>query len=379
MASVVNTNTVNFLERKRLNCHDTDIADIWQRLQDLYIKRLWHQLTLELNSFMNSSYFNSGDELLEIYQQFISDIELRLGVFDTSVRRGPRKAINKRPLHKRIRTFQVNKDVESIVLCKTAIGRIYLARNDLNSVKRAVDETAPLLDEMQGITSVHAQYYDLCSKCCKMQGDFSGYFADALRFLGCIDLKDMTLDEQKARARDLSFAALLADNLFNLGELLVHPILNSLRKTNDEWIIRMLLAFNKGDHESFENLKPYWKEQTELAQNEGSLRQKLALFGLVELTFHKPANNRVLSFKEISHFTKTPLGSVEMLVMKAFARGLLEGKINQVFERAEMIWVRPRVLDLSQLTELKEQISSWSDKVRKTVSNIEEKSPEVVA
>lgn len=31
--------------------------------------------------------------------------------------------------------FQVDKDVESVVLCKTAMGRVHLARNDLQSVK----------------------------------------------------------------------------------------------------------------------------------------------------------------------------------------------------------------------------------------------------
>lgn len=67
------------------------------------------------------------------------------------------------------------------------------------------------------------------------------------------------------------------------------------------------------------------------------------------MTFKRPANDRLLTFEEISKETGLAIDEVELLVMKAFAQGLVKGSIDQVAGNVHMTWVQPRVLDKNQV------------------------------
>ena len=47
-----------------------------------------------------------------------------------------------------------------------------------------------LLEGLDGITSIHARYYDLSSSYHKLMGNHAEYYREALRYLGCTDLKE---------------------------------------------------------------------------------------------------------------------------------------------------------------------------------------------
>lgn len=110
--------------------------------------------------------------------------------------------------------------------------------------------------------------------------------------MGCIDLNTLSKQEQEQHAFFLGLAALLGEGIYNLGELLAHSVLQSLKKTSNSWLIDLLLAFNAGDIESFEKLKLQWAKVADLAAQELKLRQKISLLCLMEMTFKRQANNR---------------------------------------------------------------------------------------
>lgn len=64
-------------------------------------------------------------------------------------------------------------------------------------------------------------------------------------------------------------------------------------------------------------------------------------------------------------FRKILPPQVELLVMRALSRGLVRGSIDQVEQRVQIQWVRPRVLDREQvivtLCDLIEKITSFSN------------------
>ena len=64
----------------------------------------------------------------------------------------------------------------------------------------------------------------------------------------------MSNDEQQHRAYDLSIAALVSDTIYNFGELLLHPILDTLKDTQHAWLRDMLFSFNAGDLGAYEIL-----------------------------------------------------------------------------------------------------------------------------
>ncbi|MEQ2201059.1 26S proteasome non-ATPase regulatory subunit 13, partial [Xenoophorus captivus] len=179
---------------------------------------------------------------------------------------------------------------------------------------KIIEEVEEMLNNLPGVTSVHGRFYDLSSKYYRIIGNHAAYYKDALRYLGCVDIKDLPETEKQERAFTLGLAGLLGEGVYNFGELLMHPVLESLRNTDKQWLIDTLYAFNAGNVEKFQGFKSAWGQQ------------------------------------------------VELLVMKALSVGLIKGNIDEVDQRVQMTWVQPRVLDLQQVgarfQKMKPQISS---------------------
>lgn len=76
---------------------------------------------------------------------------------------------------------------------------------------------------------------------------------------------------------------MLGEGVYNLGELLAHPVLDSLKGTENVWIVELLYAFNSGDIGKFEAMKPQWSAIADLAAQELFLRQKISLLCLMEV------------------------------------------------------------------------------------------------
>jgi 26S proteasome regulatory subunit N9 len=90
----------------------------------------------------------------------------------------------------------------------------------------------------------------------------------------------------------------------------MHPILNALQDTSDQWIVDLLYAFNKGDLARFEALKPAWSQQGDLNAAEVNMRQKICLLSLMEMSFTRAANDKQLKFDQVAQRTKLPEGEV---------------------------------------------------------------------
>merc|ERR1712088_866179 len=116
---------------------------------------------------------------------------------------------------------------------------------------------------------------------------------------GCTELTSLSKEEKKTQAFNLSLAALLGKDIFNFGELLAHSILDDLKGTDKEWIVKVLVAFNSGDVRKFGAMKNEWSNQKDLVQYEEALYVKICLLALMEMTFQRSATDRSLAFKDI--------------------------------------------------------------------------------
>lgn len=130
-----------------------------------------------------------------------------------------------------------------------------------------------------------------------MNGNFTEFYRDALRYLGCVDINtELSEEERLVYAFDLSLAALLSDEIYNFGELvcvvesfrlfdcqagvrlahrevsrvlrclhnspqIAHPVLDTLKATDKEWLLNLVYCFNSGDINGFESLQPQWHTQ----------------------------------------------------------------------------------------------------------------------
>jgi len=73
-----------FLRNKEAEA-DPAMAAEWSKLGDLYSKRLWHQLTIELLEFVKNPALQSKGQLLDLYENFVQDFELRYSTLSCNV------------------------------------------------------------------------------------------------------------------------------------------------------------------------------------------------------------------------------------------------------------------------------------------------------
>ncbi|GMT14884.1 hypothetical protein PFISCL1PPCAC_6181 [Pristionchus fissidentatus] len=363
-----------YLSRKK-KAAKGDEADLYQRLEQLYIKKLWYELANEVKKVVYTP--PSSLDLKEFYSSFISEFEHRINllqlaeisipianyIFNTD--RDGALAF----LEKMGRT--VKKDVQAKI--RVDVGQIKLRLDnkdkserciDIDTVRGLIESTRKEMDEkVHGVQSVHVAFYKVSSVYYKEIGDYASYYREALRYLGVEDLTSLTTEEKHVHAVLLGFAALLGENIYNLGELLAHPILNSLENTNEVWIKHVLDAFNEGNLDKFNTYERQWSEWDDLKRRKAALINKIRLLALMELALQRSSKNRQLTFAEIAKSCQIDLEKVEHLVMRALSKKLIRGSIDQVNGLVLISWVQPRVLNEDQLRGVSKRINEWTKDV----------------
>ncbi|KAA0187508.1 hypothetical protein HAZT_HAZT001124 [Hyalella azteca] len=325
-----------------------------------------------------------GTELLNLYSNLITEMEnkinpLSLVELAAAIMKqysDPKEAI---AFVEKIRPKVVDHQ-ESHVYCKVLIAQVTLRQlEDKEATKKLLDETEKMLDEIDGVTPTHGKFYQLASELYCLTGAHADYYRASLRYLGCSDPPtDPTERTQQA---------------FYL-ELLAHPILESLKGTNLEWLMRLLLAFNAGNINEFESMKPLWSSQPDLLAKEIELREKIRLLCLMEMTFKRKAFDRQLKFEEVAEETGLPINQVEVMVMRALSLDLVRGSIDQVEQKVNITWVQPRVLDKTQvrdmcyetldvmlydfLAAMLERLNAWCDDVDSMQKLLEEQAAPIL-
>lgn len=195
--------------------------------------------------------------------------------------------------------------------------------------------------------------------------EFASYYKSALLYLACVNVADLTTEDRRARAHDLCVAALVSDSIYNFGELLLHPILDSLRDTPQAWLRDLLFAFNRGNLRAYDVLSGHVSQDPLLRDREVFLHQKISLAALTESVFRRPPHDRAMTFTTIRNETNVPSNEIEHLVMKALSLGLVRGTIDQVAQVADINWVQPKVLDMAQIEGMRQRLHEWDASVNK--------------
>jgi len=358
-------------------------AERWGRIEELYTKKLWHQLTVEIKELIKLPSMNEGNKLILFYKNFIADFESKINPL--SLVQIAIAALERFEEAEEALTFiqqvgeKIKGNMEAYALTRILVGKIKLHKHDKRrETQDIIEEVDKMLAEIDGVSPVHSHFYLLSSDLYRAEGKHADFYRSSLRFLGCTDYEELTRAEQSKHAFFLSLAALLGEGVFNFGELLAHKILESLKGTENEWLIELLYAFNSGDVAKFRQLKPKWKTQPDLEAREALLFEKVCLLCLMEMTFRREANQRKISFQAIAEETTLPVDQVELLTMKALSQDLVKGKIDQVDSTVHMTWVQPRVLDKNQVEVMMKKIDTWAQSVSSMEMMIENKAGEIL-
>jgi len=363
---------------------DSDLAERFAKIEDLYNKKLWHQLTLQLKEIVKLPSMLKEDNIIQLCNKFVADFESKMNPLSL-VQLGMVALDQHKEDHEQAIKFierigeKVKQNDEAAALVKVLVGNIKLHKYDKRrEVQDIIEEVEKMLNEIDGVSLVHSHFYLLSSDLYRIDGKHAQFYRASLHYLGCTEHEELSMADQTKHAFFLSLAALLGEGVYNFGELLAHKILQSMKGTENEWLIDLLFAFNSGDVTKFRALKPKWSSQPDLAAHETVLFEKVCLLCLMEMTFRREATQRVLSFQDIAKETTLPEEQVELLIMKALSQGLVQGRIDQVSGVVEMTWVQPRVLDKDQVKVMMKKIESWSLDVSNMEKMIENQAGEIL-
>lgn len=267
---------------------------------------------------------------------------------------------------------------DAYVYSQIEIARVKVQLSDFENARKLIDEAGKELEQFDSVDPlINSSYYEVSSEYYKLKADFTSYYRNALLYLACINLEDLSLVQQQQRAYDLAVAALLGDKIYNFGELLLHPILGSLKSTDYSWLCEILFALNAGDVVSFDSLSGHLAKQPLLQNSLPFLRQKICLTALIEAIFQRPTSARTLSFDTIAKETHLVPDEVEHLVMKALSLGLLKGFIDQVSQTVSITWLQPRVMNKDQIESMRQRLVKWDEDVNKLGTWMQEAGQEI--
>lgn len=266
-----------------------------------------------------------------------------------------------------------------VMLC--SVTSIRLEAGDVDAVKFLLDEAEEILGNLTGADpSVYGIVYLVKAKYHSKVGPASSFYEAALQYLAYTPFKEV--ENVVGFATDLAVAALIGDGVYNFGEVLATPILDAISGTPFEWLGELIRSCNAGDIKKFNNICSIHMADIDahpgMSLHLDDMKKKISLLALVELVFHRPANDRILSFSDIAAATSLPIDQVEWLVMKAMSIELIKGVIDEIDQVVRVSWVQPRVLDDTQMLSLKEKLSSWGEVANNTLMYVKNNTGELL-
>ncbi|XP_065016086.1 26S proteasome non-ATPase regulatory subunit 13 homolog B-like [Musa acuminata AAA Group] len=391
MADPSMTGALQYLEAQRHA--QPELADWYSAFADLYQRKLWHQLTLKLEQFVRLAVVQAGDSLIQLYHNFIAEFETKINLLKFAhfavvvSHQYSEKEAAISYLDGIIEKLHATRDLqneETIVYVNMQIAEINLEIGNQKECKRLLEQGKSTLDSMTDIDpSVHAKYYWMSSQYHKSRQEFAEFYKSTLLHLAYTTVETLSESFKLDLAFDLSLSALLGDNVFNFGELLAHPIINSLTGTNVEWLYHILHAFNSGNLLRYQELCRVHNialcAQPALVENEKKLLEKINILCLMEIISSRPSEDRTIPLSVIAERTKLSIEDVEYLLMKSLSVHLIEGIIDQVEGTVHVSWVQPRVLGIPQISSLRDRLDTWVGKVRQALLSVEAETPDLVA
>eukprot|EP00008_Paramoeba_atlantica_P003845 CAMPEP_0201490026 /NCGR_PEP_ID=MMETSP0151_2-20130828/24723_1 /ASSEMBLY_ACC=CAM_ASM_000257 /TAXON_ID=200890 /ORGANISM="Paramoeba atlantica, Strain 621/1 / CCAP 1560/9" /LENGTH=396 /DNA_ID=CAMNT_0047875813 /DNA_START=60 /DNA_END=1250 /DNA_ORIENTATION=+ len=366
---------------------------------DLSNRKLWHQLTTALLDFITKEDY--GEKLIPFYENFIRSFESKINQLKLAqiiVHVSKRFAEPKEAIVflegalERHKTREAAENVMTItpdipqarVYCECETSSLRLRCGSQEGVKEVIESSAHFLESSLGVDSiVFSSHYRLQLEYFKELCIAEGYYKNSLLYLAYTPLDTVPVQTQIDLGFDLCLSALVSETIYTFGDLLTHKILDVVSQDKSkQWIVFLLRAFSSGNIERYEALveehKVTLNQQPLLVQNVQLLSQKISILSLIELIFQQSLSDRTIPFPVIAKATKLPVEEVELLLMKSLSLGLIKGTIDQVSQSVFISWVQPRILEIEQVSLLRDRLADWSKSVDETLLFLESDTTELV-
>jgi 26S proteasome regulatory subunit N9 len=368
------------------------LAEQLSELGELYHKKLWHQLTLRLEAALEEPAFAADRFLVDLYQNFITGFAHRINLLKLAFFAVAASKQLLAPAEGQAFLQDVISGLEAtsppdaadpLLYLRMQIAQYQLAQGATADAKRLLQAGEAELDARDDVDAqVAAAVHLVAMQLHKQAQDYAEFYRSALLYLAHVPVDTLPAEFALSLAVDVSLAALLGEDIYNFGELMLHPIVPTLTGTPHAWLGEMLDCFHAGDIHRYDQLctnhAGVLNAQPALVAHERRLREKITVLSLLQLIEGLPAEKRRIPLDVIAERTKLPLDGVEFLLMKAMSLHLIEGIIDQVEGTVAVSWLVPRVLTLPQVQAVKVRLEEWLAKVQIAAMQLEQEAAGVV-
>ncbi|KAK4535489.1 hypothetical protein CDCA_CDCA05G1514 [Cyanidium caldarium] len=370
-------------------------------LAELYEKRLWHQLTQQLVSWLEawrSAPGGSPTAPLELYECFVRDFETRLNALSLTqiVVAICRLAFGEDAvgavgfLRSALEgKAQVESSAAARIMFQSEVVCLLLRAGTAEGVteaKERLQRAGEWLDAAGSVDlSVSSAYYRSASEYYKRAGPASAFYRSALAFLSCTPFDALAPEEQVQWALDVGLAALLGKDIFNFGEVLQHEVVRSLTHLAEhQWLYRMLQAFYEGDIRGYQRLcrehAARMQQYPALASNAELLTHKITLLRLTRLAMQGDAQQQhQIFFETAARECLVSEEEMEHVAMAAFSKGLAHGWIDQVGRTITITRLQPQVMDQAGAAEMARRLAAWEQSADRVLQYVETAAGELLA
>lgn len=298
------------------------------KMLDAYQRRLWHQLSVLVEEFIELPDVKETVDLPLFFRKFVWDFanklnQLTLVHFAVKISKQIKDLTQRAEFLKEIvNSKSIAESKEAHILLRSEINELKLHIGDIDGAVLDLDQCEKELENMSTAdTSVFSAYYKARTILYKLKNMPQEFYRNGLQYLAYTKVESVDEQERALLAFDLGIAALMGEEIYNFGELLQNEVLEALKGTNNEWLAHVLEAFNNGNIAEWKQLeKKYSAElnaQPGLLSHKQLMDQKIAILGVMELVFSREAIDRSVSFSTISSVSQLPKDQVELLVMRA--------------------------------------------------------------
>lgn len=376
-----------------------DLAAKYAEFGDLYARKLWHQLTERLRAFVADPECVRADgrNIQELFRSFVTGLEERIdqlslavivvGVSEHYYPSRPFLAGELDTAAGFLTTYTEKRGrmgEAAYLVVLMGVASVRLKGGDADACKALIAEGQAVMDKMDGADAVvYSAFYRTRTEYHKARGPAADFYETALRFLAYTPLSSLPSAAQHTLAQDMALAALVGEGVYNFGEVVAHPVLASLTGTPEAWLAALLEAFHHGDIDGFNSIvaanRAAYSAQPALVAHDDLVKQKVALLCLMEMAAKREPSDRRIKFADIAAETRLGVEEVEWLLMSAMQLELIKGTIDEVDQEVNVTYVRPRVLDKSQIETLRGKIATWGSKTHETMLFVEDHTRELFA
>jgi 26S proteasome regulatory subunit N9 len=365
--------------------------DAISSMSQFYEKKLWHQLTMELNSFLSANIgdFHNDEERKDFYTKFISSFQHRLNpvkfvLLVSKIGHSFTESSGTLDLFESILTSSKEKlGLAASVCLEMDIVTVNIILGQLEKAKASLENTKDSINGKisSSETAPFSKYYKAYAEYYKKVGPATEFYKKALLFLAYTPVDDLTSSEKYAIATDIALSSICGEDIYNFGEVLATPVLESLKETDNAFLYDLIVALNRGIIDEFNVLVDSNNAKIAtfpaLQNNLEDIKKKLVLLALMNIAFERSSHDRQIGFDAIASRIQIDISQVEDIIMRAMSLGLIKGYMDQVDQYVNITWVQPRVLETVSLQVVSEQLGEWTERVKTTLVTVEEQTSEL--